>query len=207
MTTYGTDLACHGPLSWISSGTAHGRPPAATAPSTGLPFKKQWNRCHTSCRPGLSLHSEAVWKEGATSQTNTLAYRQKYLYTSGNIRCDPGHDSNMQRLSLSLTTELIRALKRTSFQGVPGEATVDGFTVRVQGLDIVTGVPRGGRTPTVEIWHGSISHGAPFEVTRPRLAQVPVEHAAGSFKSMPQRQAAVTVSRVFSTRVDLAVAS
>lgn len=73
----------------------------------------------------------------------------------------------MQRLSLSLTTELIRALKRTSFQGVPREATVDGYTVRVQGLDIFTGAPRGGCTPTVEIWHGSISHGAPFEVHDP----------------------------------------
>lgn len=78
---------------------------------------------------------------------------------------EPG--PKMQKLSLSLTTQLIRALKRESFQGVPTKATLDGYTVRVRGLDIFTGAPMPGKTPSIEIWYRSISHSAPFQVLDP----------------------------------------
>lgn len=74
----------------------------------------------------------------------------------------------MQKLSLSLTTRLIRALKSKSFQGIPTEATLDGYTVRVRGIDILTGAPQGYGPTTIEVWHGSISHSAPFQVHDPR---------------------------------------
>jgi len=70
----------------------------------------------------------------------------------------------MEKLPLRLTTRLIRALRRQSFRGVPGETTLDGYTVRVQGIDIFTGSPTAGSSPRIEVWHGAFSHSAPFEV-------------------------------------------
>ncbi|GAA1149678.1 hypothetical protein GCM10009672_22550 [Nesterenkonia lutea] len=70
----------------------------------------------------------------------------------------------MQRLSNRTTTKLIRALKDRALNGIPTEAKNLGYTVRVRGLDPLTGAAESHRLPAVELWHGSFSHAVRFEV-------------------------------------------
>lgn len=70
----------------------------------------------------------------------------------------------MQKMPLSLTTRLIRALRRHAIDGLPHEATLEGYKVRVRGVDLRTGDAASYGSPSIEVWYGSFSHAAPFEI-------------------------------------------
>lgn len=41
---------------------------------------------------------------------------------------------------------------------------MEGYTVRVRGIDLRTGDAASSGSPRIEVWYGSFSHAAPFEI-------------------------------------------